>query len=236
MKLRLATPSVLVDIGRLADLSYVRDEGDEVRDRRAHPALRPRALRRARREQAPLLAHVAGQVGDPQVRHRGTIGGSIAHGDPASDLPAALLALRATLVAHGPGGDARDRAPTTSSPASSRPRWRPTRCSPRSGCRRRTAPAGRSRSSTGGPRTGPSSGSPPCCNGIGRHRAGEHGLDAGAGRRQPRRRWPAARQPPTPPPAPTRALDPPADLNASADYRRHLARVLTRRALEAAGA
>ena len=46
------------------------------------------------REQVPLLAHVAGQVGDPQVRHRGTIGGSIAHGDPASDLPAALLALR----------------------------------------------------------------------------------------------------------------------------------------------
>ena len=55
----------------------------------------------------PLLAHVAGQVGDPQVRHRGTIGGSIAHGDPASDLPAAVLALGGTLVGPGPGRDAR---------------------------------------------------------------------------------------------------------------------------------
>jgi len=52
----------------------------------------------------PLLRHAAGQIGDPQVRHRGTIGGSIAHGDPASDLPAVLLALRATIVARGPGG------------------------------------------------------------------------------------------------------------------------------------
>ncbi len=57
------------------------------------------------REQVPLLAEVAGQIGDPQVRHRGTVGGSIAHGDPASDLPAALLALRGTLVVRGPGGE-----------------------------------------------------------------------------------------------------------------------------------
>ena len=56
------------------------------------------------RSQVPLLRHAAGQVGDPQVRHRGTIGGSFAHGDPASDLPAVLLALRATLVAQGPNG------------------------------------------------------------------------------------------------------------------------------------
>ena len=103
------------------------------------------------------------QIGDPQVRHRGTIGGSIAHGDPASDLPAALLALRGDAGGAGAGGRARGGAPTTSSRASSRPRWRPTRCSPRSGCRRWPAPAGRSRSSTGGPRTGPSSGWPPCC-------------------------------------------------------------------------
>jgi carbon-monoxide dehydrogenase medium subunit len=52
----------------------------------------------------PLLAHAAGQVGDPQVRHRGTIGGSLAHSDPASDLPATVLALDATLVAQGPSG------------------------------------------------------------------------------------------------------------------------------------
>ncbi len=104
MRFRLATPSVVVDISRLSDLSYVRDAGD-------HLAIG--ALTRHRdvetsdlvRSQAGLLAHVAGQVGDPQVRHRGTIGGSLAHGDPASDLPAALLALGGSVVARGPGGE-----------------------------------------------------------------------------------------------------------------------------------
>jgi aerobic carbon-monoxide dehydrogenase medium subunit len=103
MKLRLATPSVLIDVGRLTGLSYVRDGGDHI----AVGALtRHQDLERSDvlLADAPLLRHVAGQVGDPQVRHRGTIGGSIAHGDPASDLPAALIALRATLVAQGPGG------------------------------------------------------------------------------------------------------------------------------------
>jgi carbon-monoxide dehydrogenase medium subunit len=104
MKLRLASPAVLVDIGRCRDLSYVRAEGDEVR---IGALTRHRDLETSDvlRSQVPLLAHAAGQVGDPQVRHRGTIGGSIAHGDPASDLPAVLLALRATLVARGPGGE-----------------------------------------------------------------------------------------------------------------------------------
>jgi carbon-monoxide dehydrogenase medium subunit len=103
MKLRLATPAVLIDVGRLTELSYVRDAGDHI----AVGAL----TRHADLEgsdllgtEVPLLRHVAGQVGDPQVRHRGTIGGSVAHGDPASDLPAALIALRATLVAQGPSG------------------------------------------------------------------------------------------------------------------------------------
>jgi len=103
MRLRLAQPAVLVDIGRLADLSYIRDAGD-------HVAIG--ALTRHREvetsdllaEHAPLLKHAASHVGDPQVRHRGTIGGSIAHADPASDLPATTLALGATYVAQGPGG------------------------------------------------------------------------------------------------------------------------------------
>jgi carbon-monoxide dehydrogenase medium subunit len=110
MKLRLAAPSVLVDIARIGDLSYV--EGDsggsggsgEVRIgalTRHHDVATSEVLL----EQVPLLAHVAGQIGDPQVRHRGTIGGAIAHGDPASDLPAALLALRGTVVVRGPGGE-----------------------------------------------------------------------------------------------------------------------------------
>ncbi|HEY2815031.1 MAG TPA: xanthine dehydrogenase family protein subunit M [Acidimicrobiales bacterium] len=103
MKLRLATPSVLVDVGRLRDLSYINDAGDHVAigALTRHQDLELSDLLGA---QVPLLRHAAGQVGDPQVRHRGTIGGSIAHGDPASDLPAVLLALRATLVAQGPNG------------------------------------------------------------------------------------------------------------------------------------
>jgi carbon-monoxide dehydrogenase medium subunit len=104
MKLRLATPAVLIDVGRLADLSYVRDAGDHIalgaltrhHDLETSPVLQA---------SVPLLAYTAGQVGDPQVRHRGTIGGSLAHGDPASDLPAIVLALGGTLVAQGPGGE-----------------------------------------------------------------------------------------------------------------------------------
>lgn len=103
MKLRLATPSVLIDVARVRQLSYIRDLGDHV----AVGALtRHCDLQRSTVLQAevPLLAHVAGVVGDPQVRHRGTIGGSLVHGDPASDLPAVVLALGATLVITGPAG------------------------------------------------------------------------------------------------------------------------------------
>lgn len=109
MKLRLAAPAVLVDVGRLSELSYVRDAGDHV----AIGALtrhRDLEVSDVARRHAPLLAHVAGQVGDPQVRHRGTIGGSVAHGDPASDLPAAVLALGGTLVAQSPAGSRQIRA------------------------------------------------------------------------------------------------------------------------------
>jgi len=103
MKLRLAQPSVLVDIGRVSDLSYIRDAGDHIAigaltrhmDVETSPVLA---------QHAPLLAHAASHVGDPQVRHRGTIGGSIAHADSASDLPATTLALGATYVAQGPNG------------------------------------------------------------------------------------------------------------------------------------
>ncbi|NQY57986.1 MAG: xanthine dehydrogenase family protein subunit M [Ilumatobacteraceae bacterium] len=103
MKLRLAQPSVLIDIGRVTDLSYVRDAGDHV----AIGALTRHMdveTSEVLREHAPLLAHATSHVGDPQVRHRGTIGGSIAHADPASDLPAVALALGATYVAQGPNG------------------------------------------------------------------------------------------------------------------------------------
>jgi aerobic carbon-monoxide dehydrogenase medium subunit len=103
MKLRLAQPSVLVDIGRLSDLSYIRDGGDHIAigALTRHMDVEKSAVLA---EHVPLLAHAAGHVGDPQVRHRGTIGGSIAHSDPASDLPATTLALGATYIAQGPNG------------------------------------------------------------------------------------------------------------------------------------
>ena len=103
MKLRLATPAVLVDIGRVPGLSYIEERGDEIAigALTRHHDLETSAVLK---EQVPLLAATAHQVGDPQVRHRGTLGGTLAHGDPASDLPAAVLALGGTLVAQGPNG------------------------------------------------------------------------------------------------------------------------------------
>jgi len=103
MKLRLAQPTVLVDIGRLTDLSYIRDAGDHVAigALTRHMDVETSELLQ---QHVPLLAHAAGHVGDPQVRHRGTLGGTIAHADPASDLPATTLALGATYVVAGPNG------------------------------------------------------------------------------------------------------------------------------------
>jgi aerobic carbon-monoxide dehydrogenase medium subunit len=104
LKLRVSRPALLVDIGRLSDLSYVRDAGEHVAigaltrhaDVNADPLLR---------EHCPIVARAAGLVGDPQVRHRGTIGGSLAHGQPGSDLPAVILALDAELVVRGKEGE-----------------------------------------------------------------------------------------------------------------------------------
>ncbi len=108
MKLRLAMPTVLVDVGRLDDLTFISDPGDDTDHVRVGALTRICDLERdvdgILESQAPILREGAHQVGDPQVRHRATIGGSIAHGDPASDLPAVLLALRATLVMQGPNG------------------------------------------------------------------------------------------------------------------------------------
>jgi len=104
MKLRISRPSLLVDIGGLAELDYVRDDGDRIaigavtrhKDVRDAPLLQ---------EHCPLVSYTAGQVGDPQVRHRGTIGGSVSHSDPASDLPAVLFAVDAEMVVRGAAGE-----------------------------------------------------------------------------------------------------------------------------------
>jgi carbon-monoxide dehydrogenase medium subunit len=103
MKLRLAMPEVLVDVSRASGLAGVRRDGDTVviGALTRHCDVATDALVRA---ELPMLAHVASLVGDPQVRHRGTIGGSVAHADPSADLPTALVALDAAYVVRGPGG------------------------------------------------------------------------------------------------------------------------------------
>jgi carbon-monoxide dehydrogenase medium subunit len=104
LKLRLAAPSALVDIGRIPELRGISRQGDWIRigALTTHAELAASAdLRTA----APSLADAAAMVGDPGVRNRGTIGGNIAHADPASDLPTVLVALDARIVAAGPGGE-----------------------------------------------------------------------------------------------------------------------------------
>ena len=103
MKVRLAQPAVLIDIARLTELSGIRIEGDEVviGATTRHAEVTGSELLKA---EAPLLAYAAAQVGDPQIRHRGTIGGSLAHADPSADLPMALLALGGSVEITGPSG------------------------------------------------------------------------------------------------------------------------------------
>src|ERR1700674_5301294 len=100
MKLRLATPEQLVDIGRLKELNYIREEGGTLRLGAAttHYDVESSPLVRSK---CPLLAETAAAIGDVQVRNMGTIGGSVAHADPAADYPAALQALEAKLVLKG---------------------------------------------------------------------------------------------------------------------------------------
>jgi carbon-monoxide dehydrogenase medium subunit len=104
MKLRLAVPGFLVDLGRVPDLAYIRDQGDHVAigAMTTHHALESSEILR---QKIPLLAHAAGLIGDMQVRNRGTIGGSLAHADPAGDLPSVVTALDGQIVARGPGGE-----------------------------------------------------------------------------------------------------------------------------------
>jgi carbon-monoxide dehydrogenase medium subunit len=232
MKLRLATPTVLVDLGRVRDLSYVRDEGERI----AIGALtRHRDLETSAvlAEYCGVLRAVTAQVGDNQVRHRGTIGGSVAHGDPASDIPAALVALDATFVARGPSGEREIEATaffesfleTALAPDELLMEVRVPKSGPGGFAyekfQRRAQDwaivgsiAARVNGST---RVGlVNMGQVPL-----RARGVEEALAQGA----------------SPPDAAERAAEgtePQADLNASVEYREHLARVLTRRALEAA--
>lgn len=104
MKLRLATPQVLIDISRIKELSYIREDGGQIRigATTTHYQIESSdVLRRV----CPLLPEAATYLGDVQVRNKGTIGGSLAHADPGADWPAAVLALDAEIVAAGPKGE-----------------------------------------------------------------------------------------------------------------------------------
>ncbi len=106
MRLRLARPSRLVDISRIQDLAYVREDGDRIAIgalTRHHDVATSELLQ----AECPIVAYTASLIGDPQVRHMGTIGGALAHADPAGDMGTVLLALGAELVVRGPGGASR---------------------------------------------------------------------------------------------------------------------------------
>jgi carbon-monoxide dehydrogenase medium subunit len=230
MKLRLAVPSVLIDIGGIADLSYVRVEGDEVAIGACtrHHELEHHEVARA---EVPVLPHVASRVGDPQVRHRGTIGGTTAHSDPASDLPTALLALGGAVVLQGPGG--RREVPVTEfwtgffETAMSPDEMVVELRVPRTGStgwayekftrRENDWPIVAAAAVDGRVALANMAGT------VLRARATEEALARGASTAE------AAE-------LADQGTSPGADMHADADYRRHLARLLTRRALERAAA
>lgn len=103
MKLRLSEPSMLIDIGRIPDLRGIRERDGliEIGATTTHHEL---ATSELLRRLAPVVSEAAAEIGDPQVRHRGTIGGSLAHADPAADLPAVMVALDAEIHLKGPNG------------------------------------------------------------------------------------------------------------------------------------
>src|SRR5882724_12871119 len=104
MKLRLAQPPLLIDIGRISDLAYVREDGGQIRigAMTTHYQIESSDLLK---QICPLLPECASHIGDVQVRNKGTIGGSVAHSDPAGDWPAAIVALNAEIVAVSQKGE-----------------------------------------------------------------------------------------------------------------------------------
>jgi carbon-monoxide dehydrogenase medium subunit len=104
MKLRLAQPQTLIDIGRIKDLSYINEENGQIRIGAMTTHHQLESSERLR-EICPLLPETASHIGDVQVRNKGTLGGSLAHSDPAADWPAAIIALNAEMVAVSTNGE-----------------------------------------------------------------------------------------------------------------------------------
>ena len=242
LRLRLAYPELLVDVGGLDELRGVTDAGDAlvIGARSTHYQLVNDPLVA---EHCGLLAEATETVADPAVRHRGTLGGALAHGDPAGDLPAVVLALDATLAARGPGGEREipaadffvDYLTTSLQPDEILTAVRIPKLGPGWGHRyekfHRTAQswatvgvaalARRDNGSVAEARIGLTNmGTVPV-----RARAAE---DAVAGAEASRCALRAAAD------RADEGTQPPADLHGAADYRRHLARVLTGRALAGA--
>ncbi len=104
MKLRLATPEILIDIGKIPEMSYIKEDGSLIRigALTTHYVIESSSVLQRR---CSSLSDAAASIGDVQVRNKGTIGGSIAHADPAADYPAGILALDATILTLGPKGE-----------------------------------------------------------------------------------------------------------------------------------
>lgn len=104
MKLRLNRPAVLVDIGGIPEMNSIKEDGDHIiiGANCTHKMVHSSDVIK---QHVNVLSQTAGVIGDVQIRNRGTIGGSLAHADPASDYPAAILACDATIIAHGPNGE-----------------------------------------------------------------------------------------------------------------------------------
>jgi aerobic carbon-monoxide dehydrogenase medium subunit len=242
LRLRLAYPELLVDIGGLDELRGVTDDGDSllIGAGTSHYQLVHDPLVAAH---CGLLAEAAGTVADPAVRHRGTLGGSLAHADPAGDLPAVVLALDGTLIAHGPGGQREiaaadfflDYLSTALAPGEILTAIRVPKLGPDWGYRyekfHRTAQAWaivgvaalarRSNGQIAEARIGLTNMGP-----VPVRAAAAEAATAGAVASREALRAAAA--------SADEGTQPPADLHGAADYRRHLARVLTGRALAAA--
>jgi carbon-monoxide dehydrogenase medium subunit len=232
MKLRFAQPELLVDIGRLRELSYVNEEADWIAIgalTRHHDVERDPVLRRS----CGLVAHVAGEIGDPQVRHLGTIGGSVAHGDPASDMPSVLVALDAELVVRGPEGERTERAAdffrsvfeTALGPQDVLTEIRVPKLDGQGWAYEKFHRRAQDWAIVGVAAVRSNGAAAVALTNMGptpvRAKAVEDALAAGADAAAAAERA-------------DEGTSPPSDTNASSDFRRHLAKVLTRRALEVA--